>query len=163
MATCRAQTSLQPPVALPDTSSHSLLGFLLFFKVYNSRDESYIKAPTATSKRREATSRGAWEFFISKLPACRYYIIKCTIFLQFYAVLESAQKCALLRAKVLIGPSRFLINARESINRPFACKANTNSTYMYIHMHTFTHTLHVHAHTNSQIHREESLLWCQCW
>ena len=30
MATCRAQTSLQLPLALPDSSSHCLLGFLLF-------------------------------------------------------------------------------------------------------------------------------------
>ena len=61
MATCRAQTSLQPPLALPDTSSHCL-------QVYNSRDESYIKAPTATSKREEATSRGAWEFLSVNCP-----------------------------------------------------------------------------------------------
>ena len=112
MATCRAQTSLQPPLAPPDASSHCLLGFLLFLKffkvsLYNSRDERYIKAPTATSKRREATSRGAWESFISKLPACRHYIIKCSIFLQFYAVLESAQKCALLRAKGIKNHSVF--------------------------------------------------------
>ena len=32
MATCRAQTSLQPPLALPYASSHCLLGFLLFLK-----------------------------------------------------------------------------------------------------------------------------------
>ena len=31
MATCRAQTSLQPPLALPDASSQGLLGFLFFF------------------------------------------------------------------------------------------------------------------------------------
>ena len=37
--------------------------------------------------------------FISKLPACRHYIIKRSIFLQFYTVLESVQKCALLRVK----------------------------------------------------------------
>ena len=86
MATCRAQTSLQPPLALPDTSSHCLLGFLFFFFKYTI-----------------AEMKGAWEFFISKLPACRHYIIKCSIFLQFYAVLESAQKCALLRAKGLNG------------------------------------------------------------
>ena len=92
MATCRAQTSLQPPLAIPDTSSQCPLGLLLFLKVYNSRDESYFKATTATSKHREATSRGAWEFLISRLPACGHYIIKCYILLQFYAVLESAQK-----------------------------------------------------------------------
>ena len=70
MATCRAQTSLQLPLALPDSSSHCLLGFLLFsiLKVYNSRDKSYFKAPTATSKRREATSRGAWEFLSVNCP-----------------------------------------------------------------------------------------------
>ena len=41
------------------------------------------------------------EVFISKLPAYRHYIIKCSIFLHFYAVLECAKKCALLRAKGL--------------------------------------------------------------
>ena len=108
MATCRAQTSLQLPLALPDSSPHCLLGFLHFLKVYNSRDESYFKAPTATSKRREATSRGAWEFLISKLPTCRHYIIKCSIFFQFYAVSESAQKCALLRAKGIMVPRKHM-------------------------------------------------------
>jgi len=89
LATCRAQTSCQPPLALPDASSHCLLGFLHIFKYTIT---SYIKAFTATSKRREATSRGAWEFFISKLPVCRHYITKCSIHLQFYVALESAQR-----------------------------------------------------------------------
>ena len=40
MATCRAQTSLQPPLALPDASSHCLLGFLLSF--FSDR---HIQAP----------------------------------------------------------------------------------------------------------------------
>ena len=42
--------------------------FLAFFKVCNSWDESYFKAPTATSKRREAISRGAWEI----LSVCNF-------------------------------------------------------------------------------------------
>ena len=76
------------------------------------------KLRPATSKRREATSRGAWEFFISKLPACRHYIIKCSIFLQFYAVLESAQKCALLRAKGIVdGPRKFFLDVLSSATR----------------------------------------------
>ena len=49
-------------------------------QVYNNKHERYFKAPTATSKRREATSRGACEFLSVKLPACRHYIIKCYIF-----------------------------------------------------------------------------------
>ena len=61
----------------------------------------------ATSKLRlphssaEKPLQGCVGVFISKLPACQHYIIKCSIFLEFYAVLESAQKCALLRAKGL--------------------------------------------------------------
>ena len=44
--TCRAQTSLQPPLAPPDASSHCLLGFLLFFFKYT------IAEMKATSKLR---------------------------------------------------------------------------------------------------------------
>ena len=49
----RAQTSLQLPIALPDSSSHSLLGF---FGKYISRDESYLKALTATFKEHVGVS-----------------------------------------------------------------------------------------------------------
>ena len=71
---------VQSPDFTPATSSppSHFITLPASIQVYNSRDESYIKAPTATSKRREATSRSAWEFFISKLPACRHYIIKCS-------------------------------------------------------------------------------------
>ena len=102
MATCRAQTSLQPPLALPDTSSHCLLGFLLFLKytIAEMKATSKLRPPHPSAERPLQGVRGS--FFISKLPACRHYIIKCSMFLQFYAVLESAQKCALLRAKGLM-------------------------------------------------------------
>ena len=40
--------------------------------------------------------------FITKLPACRHYIIRCSIFPPGLRCLESAQKCALLRAKGLV-------------------------------------------------------------
>ena len=96
MPTCRAQTPLQPPLALPDTSSQCLLGFLLFkYTIAEMKATSKLRPPHPRAERPLQVVRVS---FISKLSACRHYI-KCSIFLEFYAVVESAQKCALLRAK----------------------------------------------------------------
>ena len=94
---------VQSPDFTPATSSPPsrfitlparLLAFFFFFKVYNSRYESYIKAPTATSKRREATSRGAWEFFISCPHAD---ITSSKLMFHISPVLRCFRKCAKMR------------------------------------------------------------------
>ena len=61
MATCRAQTSLQPPLALPDTSSHCLLGFLLFFFIIaEMKTTSKLRPPHPSAKRPLQGVRGSF-------------------------------------------------------------------------------------------------------
>ena len=56
ISTCRAQTLLQPPLALPDASSHCLLGFLLFFfflkyTITEMKATSKLRPPHPSSER----------------------------------------------------------------------------------------------------------------
>ena len=63
-ATCRAQTSLQPPLALPDASSHCLLGFLLFFflkyTIAEMKATSKLRTPHPSTKRPLQGVRGSF-------------------------------------------------------------------------------------------------------
>ena len=105
---------------------------------------SKLRPPHPSAERPLQGVRGS---FICKLPAYRHYIIKCSIFLRFYAVLKSAQKCALLRAKALrvaLGTSgnhqKADLKANAYITKSWKHSAehtislNTHSTYMYIHV-----------------------------
>ena len=65
MATCRAQTSLQPPLALPDASSHCLLGFLLFFyflkyTIAEMKATSKLRLPHPSAERPLQGVRGSF-------------------------------------------------------------------------------------------------------
>ena len=51
---------------------------------------SKLRPPHPSAER--PLQGGAWEFFISKLPACRHYIIKCSIIISL--VLRCFRKCA---------------------------------------------------------------------
>ena len=65
MAACRAQTSLQPPLALPDTSSHCLLGFLLLFLKYTIAEmkaTSKLRSPHPSAERPLQGVRGRFLF-----------------------------------------------------------------------------------------------------
>ena len=136
---------------------------------------SKFRPPHSSAERPLQGVRGS--FFISKLPAYRHYIIKCSIFLQFYAVLESAQKCALLRAKGLRVASIFGTsgNHQKTDLKANAYIQNHGNTvqstisliteyalniHVHVHVHTSTCTclcIHVHVHTYKSIGNTQSV------
>ena len=87
---------------------------------------------------------------VSKMSTCLHYIIKCSIFPKFYAVLESAQNA---HFSWILGTVRNHQKANACIqNQLKQCGACYLTEYT-LNTHTFTCMCsHVHVHVNAYIH-----------